>query len=92
MKYKHFVSLERPFFLNKKLFLTGFLLRPTVVEKAMIASIYARTLLNNNIMMIMQSAITEAVRLGSQEMVVALVTLFSSTSSQPYQVIGVTIC
>jgi len=33
-----------------------------------------------------QSAITEAVRLGSQEMVVALVTLFSSTSSQPYQV------
>ena len=58
----------------------------------MIASIYASTLLNNNIMMIMQSAITEAVRLGSQEMVVALVTLFSSTSSQPYQVIVVIIC
>ena len=33
-----------------------------------------------------QSAITEAVRLGNQDMVVALITLFSSTSSQPYQV------
>ena len=87
MNYKHFASLERLFFLNDKLFLTGLLLRTTVVKKVMIASIYASTLLNNNIMMMMQSAITEAVRLGSQEMVVALVTLFSSTSSQPYQVI-----
>ena len=54
----------------------------------MIALIYVITLPYNNIMMMMQSAITEAVRLGSQEMVVALVTLFSSTSSQPYQVIN----